>query len=413
MDPTQIAHPSPDVSLPPLDICITPRYVDGAASSLSVKLTFVDDGPERSDGIYPILYAVANIASTPALHLVDGTLKVSDEAGHIPLTPEDASVPQVVAQRYTTPRKTQLLITVIYDVNPRQIDFSTRNGPLMDLRLQPGGLMGAGYGILAVPATSRRFAVHVHWDLSAAPAGTVGIWTMGTALLRSFMYSYSDEEHEEPEYLMVKLKTLAHEIVHEWATFNEGGPVENWYHEGRFVFAILVNSVIQQSTGHKLSMDDLVLDLNRQLRSGPVGPDQYIDWITSKTGNDGRQMHKDMSDARSLLMLPEGSFPVALRSGKRVSLIWEDQYPFDMGFDESIGMAKQVLQDLQPESPAHEAGLQEGDRLKKWPVLPHTEYNSEVTFEVLRNHLDKALRITYWPHGRETVESWQHSLAEG
>lgn len=177
-----------------------------------------------------------------------------------------------------------------------------------------------------------------------------------------------------------------------------------------FVFAILLNAIIQQSTDHKLSMDDLVLDLNRQLRSGLVGPDQYIDWITSKTREDGRQMHKDMSEARSLLILPEGSFPVVLRSGKQVSLTREDQYPFDMGFDESIGMAKQVVQDLRPESRAHEAGLREGDKLRKWPVLPHTEYNSEVTFEVLKDHLDEPLRITYWPRGRETVESWQYSV---
>lgn len=321
MDPIQIGHSSPDESLPALDICITPRYVDGVAKSLRVKLTFVDDGPERSDGIYPVLYAVTNIASTPALRLVEATLKVSDEAGPVPLTPEDASVPQVVAQRYVAPRKTQGLITVTYDVKPRQIDMSTSNGPLMDLRLQPGGLMGAGYAILAVPTVSRRFAVHVHWDLSETPAGIIGVWTMGdrailapsqvqrtyfavgllqssseqrilpsgkpkkcsvywlakppfdvdrlaaetrkvfftmadffedqgedfcvffrehpypgtggTALSRSFMYSYSHEEHNEPEDLMVKLKKLAHEIVHEWATFNDGGPVENWYHEGR------------------------------------------------------------------------------------------------------------------------------------------------------------------------------------
>ncbi|ETS78695.1 hypothetical protein PFICI_08548 [Pestalotiopsis fici W106-1] len=561
MDLTQISHSSPDESLPALDIYITPRYLDGAAHSISVKLTFVDDGTEPRDGTYPVLRAVTNIASTPALHLVEGTLKVSDEAGDVPLTPEDASVPQIIAQIHVAPRKTRGLITVTYDVNPRQIDIHTRNGPLMDFRRQTGGgLMGAGYGMLAVPAVMKRFTVRMHWNLSDAPTGTVGVWTMGakaelappqiqhtyfavgllkssseqrklpsgkkqqcsvywlteppfdadglaaeirkvffaladffedqgddfyvffrehpypgtggTALSRSFMYTYSVEEHEEPEPFMVKLKKLAHEIVHEWATFNEGGPEENWYHEGLaeyyslvflhklgilddeamiqevngrlsayytspfvltsnrditkltwashttqtlpyrrgFVFAILANAIIQQSTEQELSLDNLVLDLKRQLGSCPVGPDQYIDWITSKTGRDGRKMHTDMSEARSLLKLPDQSFPVALRSGKNLQLTREDQYPFDMGFDESTGVAKQVVQDLRPESRAWEAGLREGDRLRKWPVLPHTEYDSEVTLEVLRDSLEKPLRITYWPRGRETVESWQYSV---
>lgn len=307
-------------NLPELIIDLSPRYDNGVAEDIHVLIRFTPSFGVGDAAKFPLFRSVPEIASTVGIQFCPGSLRVVDEEGDMDVSPTDASSPQIKAELWMAARKPAGVVTIAYVAKPRQVDFFTRNGPLLDFRKQDDGLLGAGFGFLAVPADTRKFSVQLTWNLADAPKGTTSAWTYGnsrdltpddvlatyyavgrlssektvlrhtlnepsrfhfywlgrppfdmqdlvqdtkklfelmadifgdytdpysvflrshpyrggsgTALQRSFMYSYTEDLDRTPLFRDQMAITIAHEMVHNWVLFDVDAISENWYAEG-------------------------------------------------------------------------------------------------------------------------------------------------------------------------------------
>jgi predicted metalloprotease with PDZ domain len=86
------------------------------------------------------------------------------------------------------------------------VTAATNNGPLFDLREEAGGFAGSGNGFFAAPVAEGPWKVHLTWDLSAAPAGSRGVWSLGEGTVDTvvpsevlqFSYYYVGPIHSYP-----------------------------------------------------------------------------------------------------------------------------------------------------------------------------------------------------------------------
>jgi hypothetical protein len=300
-----------------------------------------------------------------------------------------------------------------------------------------------------------------------------GVGGSGTAVLRSFMFSYGQyDDHGGLVSVMDPVKTIAHEIVHNWVAI-DGEVFDNWYHEGmaeyyallflhklgvtgdeEFVqdingrlsayytsplvnmsisdvskrtwatataqrlpyrrgitFAIKVNDRIRQATNMVLSIDDLMIHILRRRKSvNPVGPSDYISWLGAVIGHDVAESdYRHMAAGSQLILASKDSFPAKLVS--RVQLVRTDQYMLDYGFDEATATGDGYLvRDIKPDSRAYKAGLRDGDRFTKALTTNDMNYCHKITGEVVREGEDRPILIEYWPRGHTLVEAWQYAL---
>jgi len=172
-DPAESAEAGP----PRLEVTLAPRYADGAVQALQVSLAL--QAPSLESGA--VLFTMPTlIVSTPTAALPASAFQVSDADGAIALEHTDMPpTPTSNDREYRIGRATRGDVLIRYEVPPRAVDATTRNGPLFDLRRQGDGLMGAGVYFLPVLAVQGPQRVVLDWDLSTAPDGTRGIWSLG------------------------------------------------------------------------------------------------------------------------------------------------------------------------------------------------------------------------------------------
>lgn len=125
------------------------------------------------------------------LHLTDGR-------GEVPLVlTEDRSYPYVYlicqVQRETTGP-----LSLRYTVSPRPYAPEQSCGPYFDLKAEDGGANAAGLSFLPSLAESEG-DIRLHWDLSAMPAGAMGVNTFGEGDLS---YTGSFEKLRQSYYAM-------------------------------------------------------------------------------------------------------------------------------------------------------------------------------------------------------------------
>lgn len=103
-----------------------------------------------------------------------------DDVGALTLTAQAGPPdPSMVFRYYLVNRPTAGDVVVRFIGKPRQVDASTRNGPLYDLRAEADGLLGAGMYFLALPPDDKTYRITLDWDLSHVTAGTRGAWSLG------------------------------------------------------------------------------------------------------------------------------------------------------------------------------------------------------------------------------------------
>jgi hypothetical protein len=134
-------------------------------------------------------------------------LMARDGAGPIPLTESDEPpTPQGVYHRWSVMRATVGDVTVSWKAPPRRVTAATNNGPLFDLREEGGGFAGSGNGFFAAPVKTGPWKVKLAWDLSGAPAGSRGVWSLGEGTVEAtipsdvlqFSYYYVGPIHSYP-----------------------------------------------------------------------------------------------------------------------------------------------------------------------------------------------------------------------
>lgn len=276
----------------------------------------------------------------------------------------------------------------------------------------------------------------------------------GTALPRSFMFGYDAERPPAAHDLQT---LLAHEMVHNWPSLENGIGALAWYNEGTaefyslvlpfragllgpekfldeinrraaayytnplrgwslqeaariywvtplaqrlpyqrgFMYLTAVDAAVRAATGGERGLDDLVLALlERQRRGRPHGVEQWLELVTAELGPEARDAYEAMM-AGKRIAAPAGSPAPGLKP-EPIELP-----EFRLGFDlASLRGEPAVVRGLEPGSNAARAGLREGDEVvDQLPNLGDLlgSPGTPITFTVRRG--GKLLEITYQPWG--------------
>lgn len=104
-------------------------------------------------------------------------LKAADEHGILPLKFNDAEN----GMRYWySSRATQGAVTIEFTAFPREVNNHTPVGPRVDLRMDQGGMIGAGSTFIPVPPCRHTtLDIYLNWNLSGTPEGTTAVWSFG------------------------------------------------------------------------------------------------------------------------------------------------------------------------------------------------------------------------------------------
>ena len=172
-----LAAPALAAEPPKLDLTLSPHATGGADSYLGVRMVLDQPGLKAGEGLVRLPLSLVGI---PTPRYDDEALTARDDQGPLPLTQsEEPPTPQGVYRRWSVGRASVGDVVVSYRAPPRNVTAATNNGPLFDLREEAGGFAGSGNGFLATPVRPGPWQVHLAWDLTAAPAGARGVWSLG------------------------------------------------------------------------------------------------------------------------------------------------------------------------------------------------------------------------------------------
>lgn len=190
---------------PVLNVHLSPQTKDGAIDRVDVELKFSE---LELDAGEPLLRMPLVIAGMPTAAYDASAIQARDGRGALTLTAvEEEPTPSGRYRSYTADRPIEGAIEFRYTAPLRQVTSSTRHGPLFDLRAQPGGAVGAGLSIFALPPTEETYRIKLDWDLSGLPQGSRGVWSFGegasehdgTMTTLSFTYFAFGDVKSEPE----------------------------------------------------------------------------------------------------------------------------------------------------------------------------------------------------------------------
>jgi hypothetical protein len=174
---------SPPPPPPTFDLILAPVMSNGALDRVGVRMTIESPAIAARQ---PVVRLPRVIVSMPGAELVGDRIHASDRAGVLELIEEEeAATPSGTFRRWLATRGSVGDVTIAYDALPRRVTTATRQGPLFDLRAQPGGFNGAGITFIAVPPTEHPYSIRLRWDLSAMPPGSRGVWSLGDGEVRT------------------------------------------------------------------------------------------------------------------------------------------------------------------------------------------------------------------------------------
>jgi len=162
--------------LPVLDILL--RVLKDADNSISHIEVILEMSPIDGEEQKPfVLKAPVIFAGVDGIADRIEQLRVTDDEGNVDLKqtedPADAGG-FVFWRKWQAVRPTAGRIKVQYRCSlPEPLP---RSGPPFDLRINGGGISGAGYGFLALPDEEGQFNLRLHWDLEHLETGAIG-WT--------------------------------------------------------------------------------------------------------------------------------------------------------------------------------------------------------------------------------------------
>lgn len=168
----------PALAAPPrLQVLLTPVATDGGLSRINVNMRL--EAPRLEAG-QALLRAPLVFFGTPMAGYTQKDIAARDAAGVLELTTVDETpTASSTFRRWVSSRATVGDVEVVYGSAPRLADAGTRNGPIVDLRLESRGASGAGAYFLAVPPGDEKRTVSLDWDLSKVPAHWRGVWSLG------------------------------------------------------------------------------------------------------------------------------------------------------------------------------------------------------------------------------------------
>ena len=169
----------PSSQLPSLKVTLAPHLEGDAVDYVDVSLTI--EAPQASAG-RPLLRLPMVFAGVDSARYQSADIQVEDAMGSVALSQVDDPVDPtnfIYYRRWHPARATQGDVDVRYRAPTRTFVPVLGSGPPFDLRPEAGGLAGAGVSFLALPDSATVFQISLHWDLTAMPANTRGVFSRG------------------------------------------------------------------------------------------------------------------------------------------------------------------------------------------------------------------------------------------
>lgn len=159
------------------DLILSPHSTGGTVDRLDVVETFSGASLKAGDTLVRLPLVIASI---PTARYDGSVLQAKDEAGPLGLSIVDEAATSVAKYRsWKLDRAPQGRIEVRFGAPPRTVGPTTRPGPLFDVRAEAGGLAGAGLTFLALPVLPGWQHIRLHWNLTAMPASSRGVTSLG------------------------------------------------------------------------------------------------------------------------------------------------------------------------------------------------------------------------------------------
>ncbi len=288
----------------------------------------------------------------------------------------------------------------------------------------------------------------------------------GTALIRSFMFSYSEDRPPTVDGLQ---GLLSHEMAHNWPSLQGPHAATAWYSEGTaefysivlsrragllslddflekvngrasgyytnplqtlsndeagtrfwndtraqrvpygrgFMYLVRVNAQIRAHSDGQRSLDDIVRELYaREQRGEAYGIETWLDLAEQELGPEAATEYQDMA-AGKLIVPPENAFGPCFRPER------QDEKLLDLGFDiGSLNESPRVVHGLVPGSAAARAGLRNGDEIVTATRLQDVIADTTIPMVLQVRRGGGEFEISYEPRGK-SVESYRWTRVEG
>lgn len=172
------------------------------------------------------------------------------------------------------------------------------------------------------------------------------------------------------------------------------------YDRGSF-YLVTVDDALRKKSGGRRSLDDLLLEMNRQQRQGKALSN--ADWETllvRELGDAAVAEFRAMLAGQWMLPASDAFGPCFRRVSKRLRR-------YELGFDPKVLVEpRRIIRGLVPGSAAARAGLRDGDEILQPVGQDHLqgEQEREIELKIRRDGRDFVQR--YLPRG-ETVDAWQ------
>lgn len=153
------------MTAPALSLTLSPRY-DGAYRGFDVALTMHVTNIAAGT---PLLQMPVLLAGVPTAADALSALRVEDSHGplHVVAITDEVS-PGMSIRRWTARRDIVGPLAMKVFAPVRDVDETTRSGPLFDLRAQRRGLLGAGATFIPLPSSEAAFDISLRWDFDTS-----------------------------------------------------------------------------------------------------------------------------------------------------------------------------------------------------------------------------------------------------
>jgi hypothetical protein len=169
----------PAESVPSLTVTFKPAAPDAKGDVDYLDVTLIADTMTVDAG-QPLLRLPLSSSNVQTIAPDVKDLVVTDAKGAVPLeVHDDPDTAPASYRRWLAGRAVEGRIVVYYRAPITNAPNPRGAAPPLELRTEDGSFSGAASTFLILPVTKAAYRTDIHWDLSAMPAGAVGMSTYG------------------------------------------------------------------------------------------------------------------------------------------------------------------------------------------------------------------------------------------
>ncbi|EED15753.1 conserved hypothetical protein [Talaromyces stipitatus ATCC 10500] len=159
----------------------------------------------------------------------------------------------------------------------------------------------------------------------------------------------------------------------------------------------------------KRPLDDLIRKMIKlRAANQPHGIHVWLSLIEIELGSMALEDYKDMSNGKQMILSPDVAGVWISNSKWKLEPVAQEE--FYLGFpEENLSSESRVINGLDLQSRAAEAGLQDGDEITlEYGFLVDADVSPKLfTMNVRRSNQETLRKITWWPRSWHTVQSYQ------